>query len=464
MMDVLFVDIPCLQKHTEAILADEMKEYYIQCAKIINNVTNTEYSEKELYYSSGILCLSSYLKKNIPKINIGYMHYLIDKELFFEKIQKTKVLAFSTMTYTMDVILELAKKAKEINPAVHILLGGYHASYYARKILEENPFIECILIKEGEYAFLQYLKGVTCEQIPGLAYRGLDNQVYVNTECKMLESEEIPIPDYSLIEDRINLFNISISTMRGCVGNCRFCVNRDYWSKPRFISIQKTISELIYLKTILEKGTVIHINDNVFTVDEKRLDTLYSQMYINGLVGYFNFECDTLASFVSERNVKMLQKIGIIKVCLGFEDCNNDVIQQSNKPVSFQQNVNAAKLIKATAPNICVYAYWLIGLPGSTLSTMEENIDTMEQLIKQRIVDLISPKVFIPYPGTEFFSNFRQYGIIELSYNWQLYERRNPPYPYKYSNISEDIIFSTLIKAFRRCHEAYIQIHKEERV
>lgn len=461
MFDIVFVDIPYIAEDMNSKLAVEMDKYRTESEIIVNQITNRTYQTKPFHYSSGILCLSSYLKQYIPNIKVGYIHQEINISKLQEYAKATAVMAFSTMTFSMPQITALAKTAKLANPNVHIVLGGYHATYFPKALLEKYSFIDCIFLKEGEKSLLQYMTGVPLSEIHGFAYRDAEGVIHVDNECDWLSASEIPLPDYSLIQDSIHLFNISLSTMRGCIGHCRFCVNNDYWSFPRLIPLEKVIDELKFLKAILAKESVIHINDNVFTFQLSRLHKLYSLMQENELTDYFIFECDTLANQVSAPIVRLLHKIGVYKVCIGFEDCCDSILQLSNKPVSFSQNLEAAKIIKSEAPDICVYAYWLIALPGSNTETMNRNLKTMYELIVNKWVDIISPKVFIPYPGTVFFDDFTSFGINELNYDWRQYERRNPPYPYKHHKLSEDDIFSYLLAALRICHTAYQCVHKE---
>lgn len=456
--DIVFVDVPCIAADMNECLAGEVTLYRKESEAIINQITNKPFREKPLQYTSGILCLSSYLKQRIPNIRVGYIHQELNIVELERYAKKAKVVAFSTMTFLMPRIIQLISIVKAANPKAHIILGGYHATYFPKELLEEYAFIDCIILKEGEKALLQYMRGIPFDQIRGFAYRDAEGIIHINNECDWLNANDIPLPDYSLIKENIQLFNISLTTMRGCIGQCRFCANNDYWSHPRLIPIDKIIRELKYLKSVLEPGCVIHINDNVFTYQLDRIKKLYTMMRDAGLTDYFVFECDTLANLISKPIVHLLSKMGVHKICLGFEDCCDTVLRMSNKPVSFEQNLAAARIIKQEVPEICVYAYWLIGLPGSTVDTMEDNLNAMHELIVTRTVDIISPKVFIPYPGSVFYNNYTEYGIKELDYDWAKYERRNPPYPYMYDRLSEKDIFSYLLASLRTCHKAYQQI------
>ena len=185
------------------------------------------------------------------------------------------------------------------------------------------------------------------------------------------------------------------------------------------------------------------------------LQNILQEMIRKDLLGYFYFECDTLCSCIDRKKISLIDKIGVIKICLGIEDSNDNILDISNKKIKFSDNIKAANLIKNVAPNICVYAYWIIGLPGSTVKSLNLNLLAMKEVIEKGFVDVISPKVFIPYPGSVFYENAEKNGIYELSTNWELYERREPPYPYTYKNISQNELYLFLLEAFDVCHLAY---------
>ena len=454
--DIVFIDVPYVENQSKDLeLEKRMFQYRFECENIVSRITNKKYIDKKIYYSMGILCLSSYLKKYINGIKIGYVHYYLNYDEFDMLVNKAKVIAFSTMTVIMQLINMLIVKAKSINPNVSVILGGYHVSFCAKQILQSIPFVDYVILKEGEQALLAFFEKKNIDDIEGIAYRDQNGDVKINEFVHYLDPKEIPSPDYSLVYKYFDKMNIQLSTMRGCIGCCNFCVNNLYWNYPRLREVQSVVAELQFLKSVLPKGTVIHIIDNIFTLDKNHLENILKGMIQSNLLGYFFFECDTLCSCIDSEKIDLIEKIGVIKICLGIEDSDDGILDISNKKVKFKDNIEAANLIKNIAPNICVYAYWIIGLPGSTIESMKSNLLMMKLILEEGGVDIISPKVFIPYPGSLFYENAEENGINALSENWELYERREPPYPYSYDEISQNVLFRCLLDALDICHLVY---------
>lgn len=312
--DIVFVDVPYLDNdYKNRELEAKMAQYRYECQDIISKVTNKNYEEKQIYYSMGLLCLSSYLKKHKKGIKIGYVHYYLNYDEFDTLICKAKVVAFSTMTVTMQLINMLIKKAKYINPNILVILGGYHVSFYAKETLQNNPFVDFVILKEGEQVLLALFEKNDIDYVEGVAYRNQDGDIRINEFVHYLNPEEIPSPDYSLIEKYLDKMNIQLSTMRGCIGRCNFCVNHNYWKYPRLREIHSIVAELQYLKSVLPRGTIIHIIDNIFTLSETHLKNILEEMIRNNLLGYFFLNVIHCVPVLIVKRSALLKKLELSK-------------------------------------------------------------------------------------------------------------------------------------------------------
>lgn len=451
--DITFIDIPVKKFDVEDELSKKLENMYSFQNEIFNRQTGYPFEEKKYYYTSGILCLSTYLKER--NFKVGYINYPKDKHKFIAMITASRYIGFSTVTITINTILSLAKKIKTINPNVKILLGGYHASYCAQELLENNSYLDGVIIGEGEETLAKILSGNKVEKIEGFAYIQPNGKFQINKRTHFLKEEDIPSPDFSLIESDLENYNIYIATMRGCVGKCNFCINHNYWGKPRYISLDKIEHTFRYLYEKIKDLRLIHIIDNVFTLNVERLKRIKD--LITPYKSKFIFECDTLASLIDEQRVRLLQNMNIVKIGLGFEDCTDTINKIAEKGVTISDNIKAAKIIRTYAPNICVYAYWLVGLPGTSIDSINQNIKMIRYLISKELVHIISPKIFIPYPGTNFWKKSTEYNLYISSKNWNDYERISPPYPYYLKNFTEKQLEKALEEIIDVCNEEYIK-------
>lgn len=451
--DIIFVDIPVGKFQMDAEMSHKLNIMYSLQDEVMKIKTGFQFKEKKYYYTSGLLCLSSYLKEH--NFTVGYVNYPKDNNKLKNMVMTSRYVGFSTVTVSIKMVLALVRKLKRINPEVQIILGGYHASYYASQLLEENPYIDGIVIGEGEKAVYKLLSGARKDTIEGFSCRMPNGEIYENKNVCTLEENEIPGCDFSLIEDDINDYNIYLGTMRGCVGQCNFCINHTYWGMPRYIPLEKIAENLQFLYEHLNDICLIHIIDNVFTLNVERLEELKDILF--PMKDKFVLECDTLASLIDERKVCLLRDMNVIKIGLGFEDCSDRINKIARKGVNISDNIKAAQIIRKYGSDICVYAYWLIGLPGTNSESVEENIQTIQNLIANEVVHIISPKIFIPYPGTEFWKRSEKYDLHINSYDWSKYERVSPPYPYYLGTFTEKQLEEALEKIVDVCCIEYIK-------
>lgn len=452
--DVLFIDTPVKSFEVDPEYGQLLSDNSVAVDYVFSKKTGVDRNPQRFFYTPGLLCLASYIKEK--GFSCDYVNLSLENRDISEIVLNYTYVAISSLTVTIDDNLSLAREIKCINSNIKIILGGYHASNYPEKILSENSEIDFILLGEGEKALVNVLSG-DYEGKSGIAYRDECGKVECNRNVDYLSDDEIPIPDYTLIAKDIRKYNIHVGTMRGCVGRCRFCVNHTYWGKPRMISLSKVEEEFKILSELLPEGGRLWITDNILSYDKKRF-MMMTEM-IEKYCKNFILCCDTKANFVDEEVIEGFKRINVVQVALGVEDCCEDILNKSAKGLRMIDNLKVMELIQKNMPKTIVYAYWLVGLPGTNKMTMFDNHKMILELLREGKVDVISPKMFIPYPGTEFYDNAEKYGIrIRKEIPWSDYERKNIPLPYMYEDVSEEELFGELICLMKDIIDVYREV------
>lgn len=74
-----------------------------------------------------------------------------------EFIEKSRdVVGFSCYIWNIEYVLDVAENLKKICPQVEIILGGPEVSYDAEKVLQRYPFVDLVMVGEGENTFREY--------------------------------------------------------------------------------------------------------------------------------------------------------------------------------------------------------------------------------------------------------------------------------------------------------------------
>ena len=73
--------------------------------------------------------------------------------------------------------------------------------------------------------------------------------------------------------------------------------------------------------------------------------------------------------------------------------------------------------------DINILAFWMIGLPGDNPLESRKSLNFMAELFRDGLINHVALALFIPYPGTEFYTNPAKYGITILNRDWSRWER-----------------------------------------
>lgn len=251
----------------------------------------------------------------------------------------------------------------------------------------------------------------------------------------------IPSPSYDLIPFEIrHECLIGIETSRGCPFSCVYCSERRYWGKPRYKSQEKISNDLKeYLKYFPK--TNIYIYDSSFNVCKNHLKRVLPVLKESGAT----FACNVVA-LIDNNTLNNMSKSGITQICLGIETSSDEIIKIMRRPVSFKDCFNFTRIASDIIP--FVRGNWIIGLPGQTKESLSLELSNLEKILYNDNLLDVSPRPYVPYPGTLPFEFPDKYGIKILSKHWPDYTRFSYPV-YELARLSADEIYQGFIDALK---------------
>lgn len=150
------------------------------------------------------------------------------------------VVGFTSMALESHVCLELARLLKSLDPSVRVVMGGPHFSAIAREVLAFYPWVDYVVVGEGELparTLLRYLRG----KGPISAFRNIahrrNGELILNRQLKPHSTlNELPFPAYHLVDVeeyfRLNPYRVlDIEHARGCMLRCTFCYSPVHWGQ-----------------------------------------------------------------------------------------------------------------------------------------------------------------------------------------------------------------------------------------
>lgn len=283
----------------------------------------------------------------------AYFTQLLEKE-------QPSVLGVSVYSATCAASVFAFKLCREKFPHIKTVMGGgifadhlNRDSYNFQIFLKKIPFIDSLVIGEGERRFLDLLQG----QDSGSAN---------------LDLAQAPVPDFSDFDlSRYPYLTAYVS--RSCPFQCAFCSETVQWGAYRKKSAQQVARELDALSQT-HRSQLFLLGDSLLNpvisgISESLLDV--GPVYWDGYLRAGKDVCDTT-------NTLAWRRAGFYRARLGLESGSPRVLQLMGKritPELIEQSVSALAYagIKTTT-------YWVIGYPGETEEDFQQTLGLLEKL------------------------------------------------------------------------------------
>jgi len=359
-------------------------------------------------YPLGILTIGTLLRKQ------GYQVKLIDFLVednpldILEKELDDNILCVgvSVMTPQIPNALEISEVIKNYNKNIPVIWGGIHPTLFPKQTIV-NPLINFLITGEGEISFPKLLEFFNnkgdLDNISGLVYEK-DNKIIKNQEKDLIDLNDLPILDYSLLSSKTLKFDsIILNTSRGCPYRCAFCVNIALHNRKwRFQKSEKVLEELDYIVNKLGYKKLKFQEDNFF-VDRNRVSKIMERIKQKNLkfkwvtncrVDYFRDD------YINDQFLAKLKESGCYKLMFGAESGSQRLLDFLVKDIKIEQVINSAKLCQKHG--IRANYSFMCALPTET---KKERIQTLKLIDKLLAIgpeiEIISPQPYRPYPGDE---------------------------------------------------------------
>lgn len=323
------------------------------------------------------------------------------------------IIGVSAMTHSYSNAIKTASYLKTMTGA-SIVFGGPHPTIMSEDVLK-NIFIDFVIIGEGEDTFLKI-----CQNFQKKEFRGIDGLCYkengkliVQHKNNFIEDlDDIPFParhllkidDYKLIDDHGNQM-ITIMSSRGCPYGCTYCYKGLFGRMYRQRSPENIIGEI---KSCVKLGyKSFYFIDDLFTLNAKRVDSLTRAIKEEKLD--IRWQCLARVNNATLQMFKQMKDVGCYKVHFGIESGNQNILNGVKKGITLEQVRNAVKYCKEAG--IKTKGYFMIGIPGDTIETMQNTLDFAEELELNDAMFSITT----PFPGTELWDIIDKNKIGPLS-------------------------------------------------
>lgn len=332
------------------------------------------------------------------------------------------------VTLNYSIAARNLKVCKAFDPGIVTVLGGPHASFALQETLLHAPWIDFLVIGEGERTLVDLVRAFEREtpfrEVPGIAF--LEDGKVVKTEPRPhFESPDkyplparhlLPLSRYRALEAPCTLI-----TSRGCPSRCIFCSGpRLFGHRVRFRDPNLVVEEMEHINKELgfEK---INVVDDTFTFNHRHARKICLEVIRRGLKVKWNVfaRVDT----VNEDLLNIMKEAGCDWLFFGVESSSPEILKTIRKGITPDQVRRGVEL--TTRAGINVLNSFILGLPGETPHTAQQSLKFARELFRDYGARY-GFHVLSPLPGTELYEKPRDYGLRILSQNWDRYDANRP--------------------------------------
>ncbi|MEK6590371.1 MAG: radical SAM protein, partial [Nitrospinota bacterium] len=318
---------------------------------------------------------------------------------------------------------KLAKKIKERNKDIKVIIGGPHLTAVPKETMELFSNLDFAVVGEGEETIVELLNSLTnkgtIEGVGSVVYRQNGN-IHVTDRRKLIDNlDMLPFPAWDILTDfpqgyhpvaiRCRRYPAAhLLTSRGCPHKCIFCDTSVFTHKYRAFS-SEYILEMI--KILYQKYGIREIlfEDDVFVIFKKRLIEICEGLLKENLK--ISWSCLGRANAVKPDVLKLMKRAGCWQIGFGIESGDQKILDFAHKMITLKQMEQAVRWTKEAGME--TKGFFILGFPLET----EESIMNTINFSKRIMLDDISVNLMTPFPGSEIYNIADKYGKFDRDWS-----------------------------------------------
>jgi radical SAM superfamily enzyme YgiQ (UPF0313 family) len=338
----------------------------------------------------------------------------------FLESEKPLILGITSLSFQINEAAFLARIAKESDPKIIVIVGGPHATVGWKEVLQDYSAFDMCCVGRGEDLMVELAKGMSFEQIKGLAYREREKVVFNGPRPwqvdldKYLPDRSLHFPSYDFRilyhEDGTPLKTAQSMLTLGCPYKCVFCTEpiraRMAGETGHFGVLRRSPGSVrAEMQELKGHGyEFVYFDDSTFTLHREYARTISKIMGDVGLL----WGCNTRVDAIDYKLASEMAKNGCRYMFCGFESAVPEILlgmKKTNDPAKY---LASAKETYGWLGELRFdrMAYIIFGGPrlnedGSiTIETLDDARRSIDFVVNVLKPTSISPSGFRLLPGT----------------------------------------------------------------
>lgn len=338
-----------------------------------------------------------------------------------------EVLGFTLQSLNYVFTLELVRKIREKFPAKIMIAGGPECfrNFNSEYMMRQSVF-DALCLGEGEEA-LPELLGKIREGQPwntrGFLIKSGSGSVDCGDRDPMPDLGKVPYADYGFLDAKTE--KIAISTSRGCVNNCTFCLEKAHSRRFRYRKADSIIHEIMTHQKDFPCLRYVYFNDSLMNGNTDEFERfcrgmIKAQMNVRW-GGHIVVRKEMTREFLHT-----MKKAGAERLNFGVES-GSDVVLKSMKK-SFSSDLALRVLTDAKEAGLSFSVNLIVGYPGETEAEFEKTVHLAGKL--RKLTDCVHVNPCLVLKNSDLYLHHDQWGIVlpeDFVTGWFLRDGTNTP-------------------------------------
>lgn len=375
----------------------------------------------------GISRLSAYLKNHEQSVDVYYLKENQSVEDILETLSlEYDLYGFSVYENNAQLFISLANEIQKRQPGAVIAFGSKFVTLYYQELLEycENEVL-CVL-GDGEYTMLDMIRVMEKkENVYELAaeHPHIASRQYQTEKSPLAISiRDLPWPDRGFLR-QTRTIAAYVCDCHGCVGNCSFCSQRNYYTKWEGRDAKDLFEEVAYLYHSTNTRLVIFTGGSFEDPGKLGKEKIRSfcQMIINAQLSIC-FRCylraETFQDTKEDLALLMLMKqAGFHVVFVGIESGAPKDLQLYHKRANVKDNELILQLLKKADIHGGGFGFIMFN-PYSDWQSIHENYIFLSNNLNWDLQKYVSELKL--YKNTAIYDQVKQDGLLpaQKRFSW----------------------------------------------
>jgi radical SAM superfamily enzyme YgiQ (UPF0313 family) len=335
-----------------------------------------------------------------------------NKEVMTQQIARFAsydALGFTLQSLNYIFTMEFIKQVREKFPAKIILAGGPECFLnFNSEFLVKSGMFDALCFGEGEEALPELLSKIQDDKpwnTQGFFVKNGSRYVDCGAWMSLVDLNKIPHADYSFLDPKTE--KVAVSTSRGCINNCAFCLEKTHSGKFRYRAADSIVDEIVSHKKNFPSLDFVYLNDSLINGNMHEFER-FCDLMIESRVGVQWGGHILARKEMTKEILCKMKKAGADRLNFGVESGSDVVLKAMRK--SFSADLALQVLTEAREAGLSFSVNLIVGHPGETDEEFEKTVLFFKKI--RQLTGCVHINPCLVLKGSDLYLHSDRWGII----------------------------------------------------